>query len=164
MFELHPKTTKLLELFVDAEYGTSFTYGEILQATECDLLEGDRQRIYTVLRRLERDHQRTLVNLRGIGYKIAHPAEHVSSMMVRKGRAGRQVQLAQRTGSATNLDMLDTTQVQSWADATAWISRASQILAHHDRRIERLEERMNRVDPEGEEEPPVNGTAEEESE
>jgi len=164
MFELHPKTKKLLELFATAPYGTTFTYAEILQATDCDLMEGDRQRIYTVLRRLERDHQRTLLNQRGTGYKVADPTEHVSSMLVRKGRAGRQIQLAQRTSSATNLDHLNSVQVQTWADATAWISRASQILAHHDRRIERLEERMNRVDPDGVEEPPVNGSAEEESE
>ena len=161
MFELHPKTKKLLELFASAPYGAAFTYGEILHETECDLMGADRQRIYTVLRRLERDHQKTLINQRGIGYRIAEPSEHVGSMMVRKGRAGRQIQLADRTGTATNLDLLNPGQVQTWADATAWISRASQVLAHHDRRIERLEARMNRVDPEGVETPPVDGSAEE---
>lgn len=160
MFELAAKTKKLLDLFASAPYGTTFTYGQILQATNCDLIERDRQRIYTVIRHLERYHQKTLLNLRGIGYKVAEPNQHVDSMMTRKGRASRQVALARRTGSATPLDLLDRNEVKTWSDAQAWMSRAEQILAHHDRRIERLEARMNRVDPVGKKPLEIEGTAE----
>jgi hypothetical protein len=159
MFELAPKTRKLLDLFVNADYGDSFTYGEILQATGCDLMEADRQRTYTVVRRLERDHEKTLLNQRGVGYKVANPNEHVSSMMVRKGRAGKQIQLARRTGSATPVGMLSPAEVTTWVDAQAWMGRAEQIIAHHDRRIDRLEARLDRVDPEGAAQITVNGTA-----
>jgi len=160
MFELAAKTKKLLDLFVNAPYGTTFTYGQILQATGCDLSEQDRQRIYTVRDHLERNHQKTVLNLRGLGYKVAEANQHFDSMMVRKGRASRQVALARRTGAATNLSLLDRDEVKTLSDAQAWMSRAEQILLHHDRRIERLEARMNRVDPGGES-LEIEGTAEE---
>lgn len=156
MFELAAKTRKLLDLFVNAEYGTTITYAQILRETDCDIMEGDRQRIYTVLRRLERDHEKTLLNLRGVGYKVANPNEFVASMMVRKGRAGKQIQLARRTGDATPIGLMAPADVQTWADAQAWMGRAEQIIAHHDRRIERLERLQGITD-----EPAVEGNAEE---
>lgn len=161
MFELAPKTKKLLELFIAAPYGATFTYAEILHKTGCDLMERDRQRIYTVIRHLERSHQKTLLNQRGLGYKVAQPNQHVDSMMIRKGRASRQVALARRTGAATPIDLLSSDEVRTWADAQAWMSRAEQMLLHHNRRIEQLEARMNRVDPDGSNTSEIEGTAEE---
>ncbi len=121
MFELHIRTRKLLDLFAAADYGTEFTYAEILQKTGCDLLEGgNRQRVYTAIRRLERDHRRTLLNLRGRGYKVAKPAEHVEAMRVRAGRAKRHMSLARRTGDATPLDLLDDRERRALADQLAF--------------------------------------------
>jgi hypothetical protein len=80
-------------------------------------------------------------------------------MMVRKGRAGTQIRLARRTGDATNLSLLDSGEVRTWADAQAWMSRAEQVVAYHNRRIERLEARMDRVD--GGDDDAVEGTADE---
>ncbi len=42
MFEMSEKSKKLLDLFVQAEKGTVFSYAEVLQKTGCDLTEGDR--------------------------------------------------------------------------------------------------------------------------
>ena len=86
MFELPPKTKRMLEFFASVPYGTETTYAKILQDTDCDLMDGDRRYVYTVVARLERDHQRTLRNQRGRGYKVAEPGEFVDSARV--GRVG----------------------------------------------------------------------------
>lgn len=133
MFELAPATKKLLKLFSDAEYGREFTYAEILKETGCDLVERDRQRIYTVVRRLERDHRRTLLNLRGRGYKVALAREHVSSMRIRGGKAKKQVSLARRTGEATPLDRLDDMQRRELVDQMAFNAYVVDAFRHQSR-------------------------------
>lgn len=152
MFELHPKTKKLLEEFAAADYGAEFSYAEILQSTGCDLLDGDRQRIYTVIRRLERDHRRTLMNLRGRGYRVAKPGEHVESMRVRTGRAKRHMALARRTGDATPLDLLDDSERRTLADQMAFNSHVVQALRYQsswnrdqDERIAAIEDELRQL-------------------
>jgi hypothetical protein len=156
MFQLAPKTRSLLEFFLDAPYGAEFTYEEIQEATECDAQDEDRQRVYSVNRILERDHRRTLLNMRGRGYKVALPREHVESMGVRKRRAGTQIELAQRTSAATNISLLNDSEVQTWSDMTAWVSRVAQALQHHDRRIANIEKHLGIESPQT-----VDGIAEE---
>lgn len=148
MFELHPKTKKLLERFASADYGTEFSYAQILQETDCDLLDGDRQRIYTVIRRLERDHRRTLMNLRGRGYKVAEPGEHVESMRIRSGRAKRHMALARRTGDATPLDLLDDTERRTLADQMAFNSHVVQALRYQSSWNRQQDDRIAEIEAE----------------
>lgn len=156
MFQLSPKTRRLLALFIDADYGAEFTYAEILQETECDLLETDRQRVYSVNRILERDHRRSLLNIRGRGYKVAHPREHAESMTIRKHRAGKQIQLAARTGQATAIEQLTEGELRTFADTQVAISRVAQALQYHEQRLARIEQKLGLAD-----EPAVEGEAEE---
>jgi hypothetical protein len=156
MFQLSPKTRRLLALFADADYGAEFTYAEILQETECDLVESDRQRVYSVNRILERDHRKSLMNIRGRGYKVAHPREHAEAMTIRKHRAGKQIQLATRTGQATAIEQLSEQELRTFADTQVAISRVAQALLYHDQRLARIEQKLGIVD-----EPAVDGVAEE---
>lgn len=158
MFTLAPETKRLLDLFLDAQYGTVFSYGQILKETGLDVMEKDRGRIYSVNRILERDHMRSVLNVRGVGYKVALPQEHRVSMAIRKGRAGSQIERAIKTGGAANIALLDPVETQTLADMTVHMTRVHQALAHHDARIARLEEWKNKVAPE---EPPIDGTLEE---
>lgn len=149
MFELASKTKRLLAMFEKAPYGAEFTYAQILQETECDLMEGDRQRIYTVVRRLERDHRRTLLNLRGRGYKVARPGEFVSAMRVRGGKARRQIVLASRTGNAAPLELLKDGESRDLADYQAFTSRVQAAFKvqtvwneQQDERLRQIEQRL----------------------
>lgn len=148
MFDLHPKTRKLLDLFATADYGKEFSYAEILSRTECDLLEGERQRVYTVIRRLERDHRRTLLNVRGRGYKVALPGEHVLSMRVRTARATRHVVLARRTGEATPMDRLSEDERQLMANQLAFNSHVWQTLRDQSVWNRSTDDRIARVEAE----------------
>lgn len=142
MFELAPATRKLLTLFVEADYGTVFTYAAILAETECDLTGPDRSRIYTVIRRLELDHERTLMNVRGSGYKVALPSEHVASMQVRRERAGQQVALARRTGSATSVARLGSDDRVALVNIVSHLGRIEQAIGAHDARLEAIERHL----------------------
>lgn len=142
MFELAPATRKLLALFRDADYGTMFPYAEILEATECDVMGSDRSRIYTVNRRLELDHDRTLLNVRGQGYKVALPSEHVGSMQVRRERAGKQVALARRTGSAAPVALLDDDDRRTLVNIVGHLGRIEQAIGAHDARLEAIERHL----------------------
>lgn len=156
MFQLQQKTKDLIRLFVEADYGTEFTYAQILAETECDVMEKERHRIYTAVGVLEREHRKTLVNLRGRGYKVALPGEHAQEMLGRKRRVRKQVGLATRTGKATPLERLNDSELRSFADAQVAIGRLAQAVDHHDRRIARLEQHVGIT-----EETPIDGTAEE---
>lgn len=156
MFQLSPKTRRLLALFVEADYGAEFTYAQILQKTECDLLDSDRQRIYSVVRILERDHRKSLLNIRGRGYKVAHPREHVEAMTLRKHRAGKQIELAARTGQATAIEQLSESELRTFADAQVAISRVAQALEYHEQRLARIEQQLGIAEA-----PAVEGEAEE---
>lgn len=148
MFEIHPKTKKLLHLFANADYGTEFSYALILQETGCDLVEDDRQRIYTVVGRLERDHHRTLLNVRGMGYKVAQPNEFVGSMRVRNGRAKRHVSLARRTGDAAPREMLTDPERQELTDQMAFVARVNQAFLQQSQWNYRTTERIAMIEEE----------------
>lgn len=159
MFQMSPKTRKLLDLFLDADYGTAFTYAEILDRTGCDLMGEDRQRIYSVVKVLEREHQRTLANLRGRGYRVALPHETVNLVQERKRRAGHHLVLAKRTGESANISRLDENQTRELVNELVHLSRVSQALKV---RVDEHEDRISRIEREiglkGEE---VEGSAEE---
>lgn len=153
MFQMAPKTQALLDYFLVLDYGDLARYGQILQATKCDVMDTDRSRVYSVVRRLENEHERTLLNERGVGYRVARPAEHLASMGIRKGRASRQIELAQKTGRATAVSLLDDDESRRLSDAMNHLSRISQAVAHHDVRLDRIErhdahrdERMERIE------------------
>jgi hypothetical protein len=144
-FGLADDTKKLLALFLAADYGTTLTYPEITERTGLDAAGKDRQRVYSVLRVLERDHRRTLQCVRGVGYKVANPAEHVESMSIRRARAGTQIEKANRTGKATNIALLSDVELTSLSDALVWCSRVEQALTQHDTRLGRIEAKLGIV-------------------
>lgn len=163
MFELHEKTKALLNLFEKAPYGTSFTYAQILNETECDVAGPDRHRILTVNRRLEKNSRKTLMNMRGVGYKIADPGEHVDSMRHRGDRAKTQLVRAKRTGEATPLEMLDDVGLATLTDQQVFNARVMQAFSVVSQRFSKHEKRLEVLEREIGIEPPAdaNGTTEE---
>lgn len=144
MFQLQPKTRHLVELFMDAPYGTEFTYAQILQATECDVTDVDRQRIYRVIHILERDHQRTLLNNRGRGYRVAQPGEFADSMMSRRRRAGTQIEKAIHTGNGAPTTQMSDSERQRLTDAEVAITGMQAMIAYQNKQMAREKKRVNR--------------------
>lgn len=158
MFQLAPKTKKLLALFATADYGTEFSYAEIRAKSDCDLLDTDRQRVYSVIRVLEREHNKTLTNVRGRGYIVTPPNQFVMEGEGRHRRARKQIGLAARTLSAVPIALLDPIETRVLSDQQVFNQRIAQAFANHEERIARLEERLGMQD-----DLPIEGEATEEA-
>lgn len=63
--------TRLLELGI----GDVLTYEDIELLLECDT-DTARSAVYRAQTELERHHKRTVENVRGVGYRVAHPKDH----------------------------------------------------------------------------------------
>lgn len=142
MFKLADDTKRLLDLFISTDYGTTLTYVDIVEKTGLDVSSEHRQRMYTVNNILERDHLRSIQNVRGVGYRVAHPREHVESISIRRRRAGRQISKASKTASATNISRLNSDESRELADAQVWVTRVEQALNFHDKRISAIEAKL----------------------
>ena len=148
MFELAPETKKLLDLF--AKGGLRHRV-QLCGDSASDRLRSRGRRSsadYTVIRRLERDHCRTLLNLRARGYKVARPGEFVTSMRVRGGKAKRQIVLAKRTEAATPWDLLSEMEGQELTDYSVFVSRVDQAFARVDRELSSQDRRIAAIEDE----------------
>jgi hypothetical protein len=161
MFQLSPKTEKLVVLFASADYGVSFTYADILRTTDCDLLGADRQRVYSAIRVLEREHERTLSCDCGVGYTVTPPERFKAELEGRIRAAGKQMVRAKHTGEAAPLKRLDDVQRRELVAVQTHVAVLDQQLRGIAKRTARIEAALQRegieLDP-----PTIDGTAIEE--
>lgn len=97
---------------MELQHGTVLTYKslrEILGGLNPQSHAG-RAMVLSVGQRLEREGQRALQNIRGIGYQIAHPGQHLGIGEKRQQRGRRQVAAAMRVLLATPVSALSTEQ------------------------------------------------------
>lgn len=147
MFQLAPKTKRLVDLFADAEYGDSFTYAEILRETDCDVAGDDRTRIYSAIRVLEREHEKTLTNERGQGYLVTPPERFKDEIQGRIRTAGKQMIRAKHTGSAAPLSKLDDTQRRELVAVQTHVAVLDQQMRGINKRVERIEKVLGIEEP-----------------
>ena len=142
MFEISPKTSKLIEWFLGCERGETQSYAKILSETDCDLAAGDRHRVYVAQRALEAHHNRSLICERGRGYKVALANEHVGAMLERKGRARTQMGLARRTADAVAWSDLTEPELARHVEVQGHLAAIEAVITHHDRRLRKIEKHL----------------------
>lgn len=91
--------------------GTLFTKSDLADAIGKSN-DGHRSAIYRVIRRLERNDQRTLICEHGVGYRVAHPNETTHIVARRRKRARRQIALGLHTGRNADRGMLNQSERQ----------------------------------------------------
>lgn len=96
----------VIDLVKDSQYGTTFTYRQFEAALGKDR-NAARQIVLAANRRLCRDFSRVLVNVRNVGYRIAHAREHVSIADWRKDRARKQMKQGLLVLRHVDWDQLD---------------------------------------------------------
>jgi hypothetical protein len=97
------KREALFAVLATAEYGTLFPHDALLETCE----EAEKRGRYAILmrqvtRRLEQEAGRTLETVRGVGYRVAMPAHHLSLAHKRHTRSVRQKRIALHILEATN--------------------------------------------------------------
>lgn len=86
----------IIDYVKDGLPGSIYTYNELIDAlNEGSPTVHDRRSLYGIVisstHRLLEDHQRTLKNIRGTGYQLAHASDHSRLAVERKHRADTQV-------------------------------------------------------------------------
>lgn len=121
-----------------AEYGDVLTFADIEQIVGRDI-RADRYPVREAMRHLERDAHRTLTAVRGVGYRVANPAEHLTLAKQHQKRARRQTKRAlAKTSSADRAGLTGDERHQ--LDALELnLQRQAEFLGRLSRRVERVE-------------------------
>lgn len=140
----------VLDFVSDSEPGTCFSYDSL-----CNVLsegspkrfgkEGARQVVLHANKKLLTIHQRTLRNVRGEGYKLAHAFEHMDLADVRKSRANRQMDYALNLLNNVDWDAMDENQRKAHMAQLALTSAVINNQRALDARLSRVEKAIGAV-------------------
>ena len=127
------------------DYVAKANYGDLVHYDDlCSLLGGkDRQAMQSVVNQakpsLERAHQIALIPVRGSGYRIAHPAEHLGLAKQHQRKSRRS--LGRSHSKVQNVDLSKLTPGEKAAVTLAAASLSAQMdyMRRNDIRVGRLE-------------------------
>jgi hypothetical protein len=150
----------VLDLVSGAEPGTLYTYDALGAALRVGTdQEFPRRRVHGIVRsalkRLLIEQERTLPNVRGVGYKLAHATEHMSLALARRRRADSQLRMGMRLLQHvrwTEMDPNARTAHMGMLMVTEALYRNQQALERRQANVEdvlaRLKSRLDTVAPE----------------
>jgi len=125
----------------------------ISYATLADLLGYDpsepgrsRSPIYAASRRLLTEHDRTLVAVKGKGYRIAYAHEHEGIARGKQRGARRRIRSAVAISTHVDVRQLTPTQRRSLEAVAHVLAAQNAMLSRHDARIGAAEKDIRRVD------------------
>lgn len=122
-----------------------YTYDELAAA-----LESESEREYSQTEvggavraafvRLLKEHQRTLYNVRGVGYRLAHANDHSRLALARKQRADVQMLRGLQTLQNVRLEEMDPANRQAHEGMVMVVGAMHQQLKAVDRRVRAIEQ------------------------
>jgi hypothetical protein len=143
----------VFDIVKDAEPGRIIIYAELAAALESD----SRDRIHRAVRRCNRElwriRNRSLGNLRGVGYRLLLPTEHEDQALEFQGSARRKVSSAVSIMKAVDLAMMSNSErdralrvsalLVAMARSVDW---HAERLSRHDDLIRELADRVERLE------------------
>jgi chromosome segregation ATPase len=142
------KWRTLYDALREAEYGTSYTYDELnkMAGDDVDDIRADRWIVDRTRKELVRLDKRYLENLRGVGYRIVHPDEHLKAGNHYRGKsmraAGRSVKVLEATDLAKIEDPAVRTKIVELENR---MGRLQQQLRHQETRLASTERTTERL-------------------
>jgi len=136
----HSRREMMLSLFATAEYGSTIPYdtlSEVLKVHDRLILQ---QAVNSAKPALERLHNKAVVVVRNVGYRVALPSEHLGLARNHQNKSRRA--LRRGHSKVVNVDMNQLTQGERAAVQIAATTLALQIdyMRRNDLRVSRLEE------------------------
>lgn len=134
----------LVDRFAAVDRGTTVTYGELAEVLDLDPMK-DRKAISAAVRAasraLSREHERSLVAVRNVGYRVALPEEHVELATGQQRRSSRA--LVRARGHVEHVDLSGLSDegkriVLAAASALAWQHSQIQRLDLRQKDLERV--------------------------
>lgn len=125
-------------LLGDADFGTTITFEQLDHVLGREFVT-NRAPLYRARDELGERRKRWLVPVPTVGYRVTDAAEHVSVAIEHKRRSRRQLGMAVRVLTSTDLNRLSTDGLAEW-DAEQKMTFALWAIVAHENRIKRIEE------------------------
>lgn len=125
-------------LLGDADFGQVITYKELDETLGREFVT-NRAPLYRARDALGAMRKRWLVPVPGIGYRVTDAAEHVMVAHGHKRKSRRQLGMAVRVLTSTDLARLDESSLAEW-DAEQKMTFALWAIVAHENRIKRIED------------------------
>jgi hypothetical protein len=137
------------------EIGDVITIADLLDITGSPSESSARGALKTATKHLRQSHRRTTEPVRGVGYRICHPAETLRLVGKENKKASRRVRESLDLSRTADHSMINVTDVQRLralelhtAQIQESLSKISKQTAKHATSIETIEERQARQDRE----------------
>jgi hypothetical protein len=125
-------------LLGDADFGTTITFEELDRVLGREFVT-NRAPLYRARDELGSRRKRWLVPVPSVGYRVTDAAEHVRVAIEHKRKSRRQLGMAVRVLTSTDLNRLSTDGLTEW-DAEQKMTFALWAIVAHENRIKRIEE------------------------
>lgn len=129
------------------EPGTLYSKSE-LTAVLGKPFDAYRTAIYSVIGRMERNDQRTLVCVTGVGYRVAHPSETATIAARRRKRAKGQITKGLRTVKGTDVSFLTQQERQELTSVMSGMAALEKDMKRIEKRIAIGEARIDALEQE----------------
>jgi biotin operon repressor len=106
----------------------------------------NRSPVYRAIKELERNHSRTLATVRGTGYRVAQPQEHLGLSLSHSSRARRNLKRGYERSTSADRAMLEPVMAARLEAYEATTSRLIQFLGHMARTIDQQAHRIGEVE------------------
>ena len=125
-------------LLGDADFGTVITYAELDRVLGREF-QTNRAPLYRARDELGSRRKRWLVPVPTVGYRVTDASEHVSVAIDHKRKSRRQMGMAVRVLSSTDLNRLTSSGLAEW-DNESKMTFALWAIVAHENRLKRIEE------------------------
>lgn len=133
-------------------YGTLITYKEMRDLLGFDSRDQQRWSVYRTDKELQRLDSKALINLRNVGYRVAHPEEHLDIVNSRRKRARRQTSKGVMAGLATDLSLINDPDVRdAITRLTTHMRGVEARLTYAERKVAKHEETLKSLQRESKE-------------
>ena len=129
-------------LLGDADYGTTITFEELDRVLGREFVT-NRAPLYRARDELGSRRKRWLVPVPGTGYRVTDASEHVSVAIEHRRKSKRQIGMAVRVLTSTDLNRLSADGLAEW-DTEQKMSFALYAVVAHENRIRKIEEVLRR--------------------
>lgn len=125
--------------------GYTLTHEKLKDLSEGVAPTSVHSNLYRAMRELENENQRTLINVRGVGYRIAEPREHENLARGKHKAARRRIRDAQRKVASADRSLLTDDELRRLNAIEHHLARHASMLKQLDDKQRRTEERVERT-------------------
>jgi hypothetical protein len=138
------KWVALYEKLAELKPQETITYAELTAVAGFDVL-ADRSPLYSAFRQLSDKDKRSVINIPGVGYRIATAEEHMARSKHHQLKGKRQTRKAKRHVTNVHQEELTPQQRVSFEGQASRMAKMESALVNHGERIKSLEKAQTKT-------------------